>query len=46
MSLPLSYQDRLAEAAHRGEIVTAPKVKIVACKSADAQDGKKPKNQD
>jgi transcription initiation factor TFIIA small subunit len=31
----------LADSSHSGELVTAPKIKIVACKSGDATDGRK-----
>lgn len=31
----------LTDTSHSGELVTAPKIKIVACKSGDATDGRK-----
>jgi len=33
--------DRHGKLTNRGVTITAPKVKIVACKSGDATDGKK-----
>lgn len=45
-ALGMLSERRWIKLIHRGVTITAPKVKIVACKSGDATDGKKPKQWD
>jgi hypothetical protein len=39
--LPYSFTDGVLLTRRRSEMVTAPKIKIVACKSGDAPEAKK-----